>query len=156
MPPWLHLSIAARRGADEMHPLSLPPMRQANNDTATLSWIQANLPNWNATSDSWKVRKGARHFRGIETDRFQLHHLCLAWPRDSPAGQPFGVSRTLQCSGPPNLWRLLVTVPLPHRPCFAPQPLLNLNLGIQAQQMALLNDSVPICNGSPAGNVCTA
>ncbi|KAI7845415.1 hypothetical protein COHA_000968 [Chlorella ohadii] len=62
---------------------------QANNDTATLSWIQANLPNWNATSDSWK-------------------------------------------------------------------PLLNLNLGIQAQQMALLNDSVPICNGSPAGNVCTA
>lgn len=90
MPPWLHLSIAARRGADEMHPLSLPPMRQANNDTATLSWIQANLPNWNATSDSWKVRKGARHCRGIETDRFQLHHLCLAWPRDSPAGQPFG------------------------------------------------------------------
>ncbi|PRW32920.1 phosphate transporter [Chlorella sorokiniana] len=62
---------------------------QANNDTATLAWIQANLPNWNATSENWK-------------------------------------------------------------------PLLNLNMGIQAQQMALLNDSVPICNGSPAGNVCTA
>ena len=30
---------------------------QANQDTATLAWIQANLPNWNATSDSWKVRE---------------------------------------------------------------------------------------------------